>query len=421
MTGVRTPHPRQRTGIGGGRAEGIAPSRPRHAAARRAGAARAPLEMKAVVRTRDLRYGLRRALWARLQPGSHAVATCGRYPAPGTGVMVRRAGDRTTHYAGLVTCGSISGCPCCSAKIRAERRDEIEAAVRVHTERGGGALFVTLTLPHTRAQGLIEVWDLLARAFDGVIRGRHRQALRDEFGVVGFIRCTEVTHGRHGWHPHVHILMLVDRPWDDLGRVADLWRWIHTRWARRVVALGGKAPSLARGVQVIPCWSEVTALSQYLAAVSGDISTEMAGPDTKGARLPGSRSPFTLLHDAVEHDDAAAWDLYTEWLVGAKGRRLIAWSRGLREHLGLHERADEEIARDRDPAEVVAYLTRDAWRAMLGTRCTLEALTAAEAGGAHGMTTALRGWGINAWLDQVRDGPPVIRVRRPTRTGWADL
>ncbi|MFN8111474.1 MAG: protein rep [Thermoleophilia bacterium] len=326
--------------------------------------------------------------------------------------MLRSSEGGPLHWAGLVTCGSVSACPCCSAKIRAGRAEEIRRGLEVHTGRGGGALFVTLTLPHTRAQGLVEVWDTLANALRRVLSGTHRRVLRERFGVVGLIRATEVTHGQHGWHPHVHLLVLVDEPWADLDRVVEFWRWLHLRWARAVVALGGGEPTLTRGVQVLPCWRDTSAVSRYLAAVSGDVPSELTRGDRKTARLPGHRSPFQLLADAVEHDDQRAWDLYCEWIASAKGRPVIMWSRGLKDALGLWDRSDEEIAEEHDHHQVVAHVTRECWRAMTSAGCTVEAAEVATILGLDSLAGVLGMWGVRAWLDRRGQGPPVLRAIR---------
>jgi hypothetical protein len=36
--------------------------------------------------------------------------------------------------------------------------------------------------------------------------------MRSDIGFVGTIRTVEVTYGRNGWHPHVHAVVLNERP-----------------------------------------------------------------------------------------------------------------------------------------------------------------------------------------------------------------
>jgi hypothetical protein len=66
--------------------------------------------------------------------------------------------------------------------------------------------------------------------------------LRDRFGLVGYVRATEVTHGRSGWHPHLHVLLMTDRVLT-LDELRELHQFVRERWIRRVVALGSGLPT----------------------------------------------------------------------------------------------------------------------------------------------------------------------------------
>lgn len=428
VTATTAPVARHRPGasrVSGGRAEGVGrrPSPPSLTPLRAPGrrgrkAAPGPLGTSPAVLpghpTPHLRYQLRRHVQERIPPGEHRVAQCGRFAAPGSLVSIRKADDGTAHYSGLAVCGNLAACPVCGPKIRHGRAREIADAAREHQHQGGGLLFVTLTVPHDRGMPLADVWGLVRGAWAGVAQGRARDALRDVFGVQGYVRAVEVTHGRAGWHPHLHVLVFVDRPWSDMDQVVTFWRWVHERWARRVEALGGRRPSLTRGVQVIPCRTDNDALARYLASVGDGAAMEVAREDGKTARAPGSRTPVQLLAYHAETDDPAAWAAWREWLAESKGRRLIEWSRGLKAALLVdRDRTDEELAAEAGPAVVVVEVSRQAWRAMHHARCTVEALQVAERSGAEGLAHALRQWGLRAWIDRRSDpgGPGVLRVR----------
>ncbi|MFN8123536.1 MAG: hypothetical protein U0237_13995 [Thermoleophilia bacterium] len=347
----------------------------------------------------------------------HRVAICGRMVAPDSGVRVRRAGDGAAHYSGLAVCGNVACCPVCGPKVRHGRAQEIARAARAHQQTGGGLVLLTLTAPHDLSMPLTECWRLIREAWRSLTSGNHGRGMREQHGIVGFVRAVETTHGRAGWHTHIHALVFTDRPWDDLGVVTGFWRWIHERWARRIVAMGGRPPSLARGVQVIPCRADNDALAVYLSAVGGDFTAEVAMESGKKARTPGSRTPLQLLHDAVEYDDPAAWMAFREWMTASHGRQLITWSRGLRARLlGTDETpADEDLVREHDHAEVVVELDREAWREVLMARADVELLIAVEHGTA-GIQALIRTAQLALWLDtRGREGPPVIRCARRNR------
>ena len=402
---------------------GAAPSRtpattttPRAGRGRGRQAAHAPLGNSPPMRTQVTAYRLRRHLQAHMARDQHRAAMCGRFAAPHAGIRVRRAGDGAAHYSGLAVCGSMSACPVCARKIRHGRGQEIERAIRAHQDQGGGVLFLTATVPHDRTMTLSECFDLVRFAFREVMRGRHRATLRDRFGVQGFIRATEATVGDRGWHVHQHAVLLVDEPWDDLDRVTELWRWIWERWAKRVEAHGGRRPSLARGIQVVPAREDNTAMARYIAAVNGGLATETTRGDAKHGRL-GNRSPFQVLADHAEHGDPRDWALWIEWCEGSRGRRLIEWSAGLRAALlgTEHGPTDEDLVAEHDTAEVVADITRDAWRELMQAHADTALLVAAEHG-TTGIQLMIRSSALPLWIDQ-RDhgGPPIIRCARRNR------
>ncbi len=403
---------------GGGGPQGLAPvphPTPRTGRARGRKAAPGALGTSPTTGTAMLRYGLRRHLQRHLSRGEHRAGMCGRYIAPSAAVSIRRAPGGAAHYTGLAVCGNLAVCPVCGPKIRHGRGREIARAAHAHQQAGGGLLFVTLTAPHDRSMSLDDCWDLIRLAFGEVMRGRHRATLRDRFGVRGFVRATEVTHGRAGWHVHQHLLLFVDEPWADLGRVTELWRWIHERWARRIVAHGGRPPSLARGVQVIPCREDNTALAAYLASVNGGIAAEVTREDGKSARAPGSRTPMQVLADHADHEDPADWQVWKEWVQGSFGRRLIEWSSGLRAALlGTEDGpTDEDLVAEAEAAETVVDVARDAWALLIGVGADVRVLDAITEGGAPGLADALRRWGLPVWLDRRgRGGLPVLRLIR---------
>lgn len=340
---------------------------------------------------------------------------CGRYITPGGSVHLRRGTKTgTAHLSGVQSCGNLASCPVCGPRIRHERALEIQTAGRRHTEEGGGLLFATFTVPHDRGMGLAGTWDLIRDGFSGMLSGRARAELRDRFGVQGFIRATEVTHGGAGWHPHLHVLLFVDAQWTDTDRVVDLWRWLHERWARAVVRNGGRPPSLTRGVQVIPCRADNDALGTYLAK----IATETARADSKVGRA-GSRTPMQILADHAEHHQDRDLELFREWMRAARGRRLIEWSRGLRGALGLADVTDQAVVdTPGEPTEIVCSVTREAWGVIQAEELVPELLDATS-GGLKALAHAVHRWGLPVEVTARNVGPPRLGLRPVESTASA--
>ena len=156
------------------------------------------------------------------------LRTCGKATVTGTGgPILRTGGGRAAGYAGLVTCGSVWCCPCCAAKVAAERASDVAVVLeKVHTADGCGYM-LTLTLRHHRGQALDQLWDAATRAWSRVISGR--QWVQDAAGLLGWARVTETTHtARNGWHVHVHALLCWDHDVDE-----DEAQWVAMRAWRR--------------------------------------------------------------------------------------------------------------------------------------------------------------------------------------------
>src|SRR3954470_19901756 len=87
---------------------------------------------------------------------------CGAKTVNGLGGPILRISgegeERIAGYAGLVTCGSVWACPCCSAKIAARRAEELSTVMRSVLTAGGSASLITLTMRHHAGHKLKDLW-----------------------------------------------------------------------------------------------------------------------------------------------------------------------------------------------------------------------------------------------------------------------
>lgn len=304
------------------------------------------------------------------------VKCCRRHAANPEGLVgVKVTADRAG-FSGLVTCGSVWACPVCSAKIAAHRAAEVEAVLARHAQAGGSVVMATFTIQHRKGQGLRALWDALGDAWGKVTSGRGWQTDQDRFGIVGWLRVVEVTYGAHGWHVHIHALLLTSSKVADL---ADLHARLYGRWG---AALGraGFAASRQHGVDVRDVDGAGT-LGRYFAKAV----YEVTGANLKGTRH-GNVTPFGLLRLVVEDGDAEALDRWHEWEMTSKGRRQLTWSRGLRDLYALEpEQTDEEVA-DADDLDgvLVVLIEADSWRHITRLRRLAAVLEAAESGDLFG-------------------------------------
>ena len=278
--------------------------------------------------------------------------------------------EGVAHYTGLQLCGSIHACPVCAARIREERAQEIERGLLAHLSREGGAEFLTLTVPHQVGDRLQPLLKAVAKAFRRVLGGRGWVADRSRYGIVGTIRALEVTHGANSFHPHLHVLLLTERPLSDQERT-DLRSALFGRWASAVVSAGYATPLPGLcPMDPVRCAEDVAG---YLAklVVEADNQTrklgaEMARSDLKQGRRAG-RTPFQVLGDFASTGDCADLDIWREWEQGSRGHQAITWSRGLKASLGVAERTDEEIAEEEIGGEDVLTIRPEEWHAITAT------------------------------------------------------
>ena len=268
-------------------------------------------------------------------------------------VEVRYSDGIGAGLAGLTTCGSVWACPVDSAKILAHRQDEVRAAVARHLEDGKPGrqiAMLTLTMRHRAGQPLATLWGALSTAWASVTSGRLWQVEKAAHGVVGWLRVVELTHGRNGWHVHVHALLFLDSETPATRATLTTWRKsIVGRWSR---ALERKdlSPALDRAQDFHLVEGDVEPLAGYFTKQTDDtvaesIALEFTHTASKTARAAsGGRSPWSILDGGLA-GDVDELRLWHEFEKASRGRRQLTWSRGLRDLLGLDdEQSDEEVA-----------------------------------------------------------------------------
>src|SRR5690606_18555305 len=225
-------------------------------------------------------------------------------------------------------------CPVCSAKIRARRGDEIAEGAGRWIAQGGGVYFVTATLPHDQGDALSASLGVLRACWRALLTGKASSQDRKRYGLVGTIRAIEVTHGRNGWHPHVHALLLTRTALD----VHQLCEWFHRldgRWASALRRNGWDAGR--QGIRLrfdLVNRSTAANLAAYVTKVQegGGLGNEIARADLKRGRA-ASRTPFQILADFGTWGARDDLDLWLEYERATARVHALQWSRGLRAQL----------------------------------------------------------------------------------------
>lgn len=324
---------------------------------------------------------------------------CGRVRiSTNVAVLVEREGMKLARYGGLVICGAIHVCPICSANIRHQRSLEVEHAARAHLAAGGTLVFLTLTVPHSAGMPLADVWGVQSEGWHNCATGRYRKRDQRDWGLVGFIRAVEVTHGANGWHPHTHVLLFLGPSEDPEALAREVEAEWFGRWHTFVTGKGWRAPSRAHGVDARAVTTST--VGDYLVKVqdggtaagarSWTPAQELARADLKRGRDEISTTPFGLVErwvDLRELRDLAAW---REWEVSSKGRQVLTWSRGLKDLYDVHSVTDQSAAERRGYEADLAYeLVPDEYDVVLDAGARWELLEVAAMSGTDGVVAYL--------------------------------
>lgn len=334
---------------------------------------------------RGRRHALRHAAGMALP--KERVARCGQAAMGPIVSLHHREGH--AHFGAVETCSSVWTCPVCAAKITEGRREDLDKLLTAHEAVSGTAYMATLTVPHSRFQGCRDLRRAVAEAFRAVKSGRAWQTARDGYGWMGDVRALEVTHGKNGWHPHLHVLFFFT-PGTTEAQALAFRSWLYDAWARAVARQGYGACSADAFT------FERVDMAAGAAAYVGKwgAALEITKGHVKQGR--GGRTPWQILADLAIAGEEGDRRLFQEFAVAFKGARQLTWSRNLRRHyLGEDEKTDDELAVDHPMAEThVASLARPLFATLVKARATAELLQAIENGGTEGVLKLLTARGI---------------------------
>lgn len=288
--------------------------------------------------------------------------------------------NHSAHYKNLIVCARIWICSPCASKITERRRQELTFAVE---STDYAALHTIYTLRHNKSHSLKSSLDDIRQAYRGMKSGRQWYDTKQKIGWIGDIAALEVTFGDNGWHPHIHVLSLLEQLLDYDG-MEWLENRLKARWGK-VLKGQGRDAEWHYGLKIK---TGTTYTAEYIAKygrlpkITGwTIEHELTKQSVKLGNYEG-RSPMQLLADYGDGDKAAG-DLFIEYSQAFKGRHQLQWSRGLRQHLGLNaeEKTDEQLAKeDVGAAAILTILSRDDWRAVIGNDARAELLDVAATG-----------------------------------------
>jgi hypothetical protein len=252
-------------------------------------------------------------------------------------------------FTGLETCNSVWMCPLCSKKISEKRRCELNRGLEVARNRDGKLgdhydvqpVMLTVTAQHNLMTDLGELTDALTSTWSAVTRSKGKDDGWEHHVkpfLWGSIKALEVTHGKNGWHPHLHIILFIRAP--DSKTAVEMVQNCRSVWKARLSARGFS--SNEAGFQVQAADAAAGYISKWGAA------EEMTLSHSKVAKDPNKgRNPWQLLADAMDGDKQAS-ALFREYGQAFKGRKQLFWSKGLKDKCGIKDKTDDEVAQEEE-------------------------------------------------------------------------
>jgi hypothetical protein len=268
--------------------------------------------------------------------------SCRRYPiASKVGIFKGKTGR--AYYSGLASCASVWSCPVCAPVIAGKRANEVRTAIYKQKKADGDILHLVKTFRHNRKMSLKESLKLFGLAREAFFRRGDVRRFLSSIGCIGRVSSVEITWSfDNGWHPHIHILLFVKRGIDMAGAEA----FFSSAWCASLKKVG------LSGLRDVACkLQDGKETADYLTKMA----LEMTMSNVKQGRSSDSYSPFQLLAESKENYSAAL--LWKEFFEATRGRHPLTWSKNLKEHFGISEKSDDEIAAEIPEPETNLFLS----------------------------------------------------------------
>jgi hypothetical protein len=275
-------------------------------------------------------------------------------------------------YGGLLQCGSVWSCPCCSAKISEKRCLEISKAVSTHVEAGGPCYMITFTFAHKIHDDLKDLERKFAKALKKMRETYQYVKLLDEYGYFGLIKALECTYGQNGWHPHSHELFFFTKEIPP-HKLSQFFTRLFDCWYNACEKVGLGLPNLKHGITIKRSYSPAEYLAKFGHHQKWGAGSELSKSNFKKSRQQTSRTVWDLLDD-YEKGDKFAGAKFLEFNRVFFGKLQMVWSRGLKKLFLIEERTDEELAQlNEERAEPELFISPEDWLKVLRQKTDIRA------------------------------------------------
>lgn len=328
------------------------------------------------------------------------IKVCWRYPLPERkAIEIIYSQERQCARAnGTMKCGSGWVCPVCMRYIAERRRLELEKALANSKDRYFSVM-VTYTARHTQADRLAPLLKRMISAYGHTFEGRWWTDVKYEYMLKGAIRSTEITYGENGWHPHFHVIMMVDRAMleesyagSPVEYAQSLQTQVGTRWLE-MLDREGLTGSNRRAIDVRTADDQIAEYISKFGRMPHDWSMQ-ADPyeiaySTAKTPKNGNFGVLDILFAAADNQRYA--NLFKEYYSATKGKSQLHWAKGLKSDL------DVQVIRDALAAEgietetdiLLAEIDLELWRYISRMGFIGQVMTYANTGDATKLSTLL--------------------------------
>lgn len=271
--------------------------------------------------------------------------------------------EGSTYLSGLSTCSSVWACPVCSNKINDVRSKEVSLVLNHYLKSGYALGMLTLTSQHNYWESCKGVKARELGSFNRMIVSRKYKDLCKFYGFEGYIRALEVTIGNNGWHPHLHIAIILNQ---DLIALEAFCNAVVSLW----VSFNKGTTKEAQDYTPI---RDTQGISKYITKWTA--ADELVKSNHKTSKQKSGYTPFGLLRLVKKH----GWDfeielgkekrkvrsLFKEYAEAFKGAKQLTYSKKIQ--LKLKEvttlKTDIEICKEKqEDAKPVLFLKNDLFK-----------------------------------------------------------
>lgn len=270
----------------------------------------------------------------------HRTSKCGDVPIKRDMPSIILKNGRA-YWSNVARCGCAWICPICAAAKEEVRRSRVSEIMEKSYRAGKSVAMITFTIPHTRDQSLMDVYNNLKAAQSRFISQTPVERFRRKCGFWGRVMSLELMYGSNGWHPHSHELWVIDNV--DPDSESSFLDFFSRQWVNALINKGIIDPNdyskishvMEHGVDI----KFNVSTGDYLAkrdAVGWGADSEITRKSHKTGRLD-SLSPFDMLRKFESTKSARYAKLFINFVdfLMVKTRWQFSISRSFKNHFSL--------------------------------------------------------------------------------------